>query len=121
MTAFQSDNNLINQPSWYVTPQKVQAAIDTIVALFNPSKLILFGSYVKGNLHRDSDLDLLVVTEYDVENPRKESIKIRRSLKGIQMSIDVLVIGKTRLMELADVPGLIYREVLQNGKIVYER
>lgn len=121
MTVFQADSILTDQPSWYVTPIKVQAAIDTIVTLFNPSKLILFGSYITGNMHRNSDLDLLVVTENDVENPRKESIRIRRSLKGIQMPMDILVVGKARLTELADAPGLVYREALRTGRVVYER
>lgn len=121
MTVFKTDGNVTEQTSWDVTPKKVQTVIDTIVTLFNPSKLILFGSYIKGTMHRDSDLDLLVITENDVENPRKESIKIRRSLKGIQMPMDILVVGKTRLEELADVPGLIYREALRTGRVVYER
>lgn len=121
MTSNQSDTSVTSQPSWHVTPAKVQTAIDTIVTLFNPAKLILFGSYVRGAMHRNSDLDLLVVTEQEVENPRKESIRIRRSLKGIQMPMDILVVGKARLTELADAPGLIYREALRTGKVVYER
>lgn len=121
MSIFESDNTIPDLPSWDITPKKVQTAIDTIVTLFNPSKLIVFGSYIKGTMHRNSDLDLLVVTENDVENPRRESIRIRRSLKGIQMPMDILVVGKARLRELADAPGLIYREALRTGRVVYER
>jgi predicted nucleotidyltransferase len=103
---------------WQVTQEKVQAAIERIVATSQPRRIILFGSYVLGNAH--SDLDVLVVTKRPVENPRKESIRIRRELKGIMMPMDILVISEDRLQELAEVPGLIYREALRSGRVAYE-
>lgn len=106
--------------AWTVTPQKVQRAVERIVELSQPRKVILFGSYVRGNMGVNSDLDVLVVTGNDVENPRKESVRIRRALKGIRMSMDIMVIPEVKFEELAHVPGLIYREALRSGKVVYE-
>lgn len=34
--------------------------------------------------------------------------------------MDLLIIGEDRLRELADQPGLIYRETLRHGQVVYE-
>lgn len=82
--------------------------------------MILFGSYISGNINKNSDLDFLVVTGDDIVNPRKESIRIRRSLKGIFMPIDILVVPESKLDKLAKAPGLIYREALTKGKVVYE-
>jgi predicted nucleotidyltransferase len=45
---------------WEITPEKVQNAIKRIVEVSRPRKLILFGSYVSGNMHLNSDLDILV-------------------------------------------------------------
>lgn len=112
--------DLVEVP-WQVTSEKVEEVVDRIVRLCNPRRLILFGSYVKGTMHRDSDLDVLIVTEREVGNPRRESVKIRRALKGIMMPMDILVIGESRLRELAEIPGLIYREAVRCGKVVYER
>lgn len=106
--------------SWEVTPQKVQAAVEKIIEAAQPRQIILFGSYVRGRMHRDSDLDVLVVSGELVDNPRKESVRIRRALRGIGMPMDILVVSESRLKELADTPGLIYREALREGKIVYE-
>jgi predicted nucleotidyltransferase len=106
--------------SWEVTPQKVQAAVEKIIEAAQPRQIILFGSYVRGRMHRDSDLDVLVVSSDPVDNPRQESVRIRRALKGISMSMDILVVSERRLKELADTPGLIYREALREGKVVYE-
>ncbi len=36
------------------------------------------------------------------------------------MPMDILVISERRLRQLADQPGLVYREALKNGQVVYE-
>ena len=105
---------------WAITPEKVRNAIQRIIEVGQPKKLILFGSYVQGTLNRDSDLDVLVVTGDDIANCRKESVRIRRALKGISMPMDILVVPESKLNELANTPGLVYREILTHGEVVYE-
>ncbi|MBM4064707.1 MAG: nucleotidyltransferase domain-containing protein [Planctomycetes bacterium] len=105
---------------WEITPQKVQMVIQKIIEISQPRKVILFGSFVHGDMHKSSDLDILVITGDDIKNTRQESIRIRRALKGIIMSMDILVVRESKLKELANVPGLIYREALKCGKVVYE-
>ena len=105
---------------WAVTPEKIDAAIQTIVRMEHPRKVILFGSAAKGTTNLHSDVDLLVVTGRDIQSPRRESIRIRRALRGITMPMDVLVISEQRLGALQDQPGLIYGEVVRHGKVVYE-
>lgn len=105
---------------WEITPEKVQTAIQKIVETARPRKLIMFGSYVRGTTHRDSDLDFLVVTGDDIDSPRKESVRIMRALRGLHILTDVIVVPEGMLRELADTPGLIYREALKTGKVIYE-
>jgi predicted nucleotidyltransferase len=105
---------------WMVTPEKVKKAVSKIVETSNPRKVILFGSYVKGSMGINSDLDILVVATGDVENPRKESARIRRALRGISMPMDILVLPEGLLNEMTKSPGLIYWEAVNNGKVVYE-
>lgn len=108
------------QPVWAVTPKKVKRAIKKIIAVSHPRKLILFGSYVNGDAGPGSDLDILVVTGDEVKHARKESVRIRRALRDILMAMDILVVPQARFKELKDAPGLIYREALRNGRVVYE-
>lgn len=105
---------------WEMTHEKVQTVIKKIIDISQPRKLIIFGSYVRGNIHTNSDLDILVVTNDEIDNPRKESVRIRRAVKGIIMSMDILVVQESKLEELAKIPGLIYKEALENGEVVYE-
>lgn len=105
--------------AWEVTPQKVQAVISRIIETAKPRKIIIFGSYARGDMSRNSDLDVMVVSRF-VENPRREGVRIRRALKGIMMPMDILVVQENDLAEAANAPGLIYREAIRNGKVVYE-
>jgi predicted nucleotidyltransferase len=106
--------------SWLITPEKVLAAVNKIIETALPRKIILFGSYVAGKTHTDSDLDILVVTADEEVNPRKESVRIRRALKGIGMPMDIVVVPETTLALHGETPGLIYREALRHGRVVYD-
>lgn len=106
--------------SWQVTPEKVQTAVDTIIDIAAPRKIILFGSYVAGTMHTDSYLDVMVVTADSTINPRQESVRIRRALRGIFMPMDIIVVPEETLAQHADTPGLIYREALKQGRVVYD-
>jgi predicted nucleotidyltransferase len=75
---------------------------------------------VQGKTHKHSDLDILIVSEKGIESPRKESVRIRRALKGIHMPMDILVVPEDKFEELVQTPGLIYKEALTKGKVVYE-
>ncbi len=90
-------------------------------ALAQPRKIILFGSYVRGQVTPDSDLDVLVVTDDCVTDPRAESVRLRDALDNIDMPMDILVVPETQFNRLRDTPGLIYREICEQGKVAYEQ
>jgi uncharacterized protein len=91
-----------------------------ILAVSDPEKIILFGSYARGDYGSDSDLDLMVVIKA-VQSTRDESIRLRRALRGLLAPIDILVATPEHLERHRNTVGLIYRTILSEGKIVYER
>jgi uncharacterized protein len=48
------------------------------------AKVILFGSHARGDAGRGSDLDFLVV-EPEVEDVVAESVRLRRTLRGLRV------------------------------------
>ena len=105
---------------WAVTPEKVEAVVQRLVALAHPRRIILFGSYPRGEMDRDSDLDVLVVTD-ELASPRADSARLRRALRDISMPMDLLVIPHSTLEQLRHRADLIYREASDKGQVVYER
>ena len=106
--------------TWVVTPIKIRAAVDRVVKVAHPRRVILFGSAARGRKRMPNDVDLLVVSRHEVKSSRQESVRIRRALRDVSMPMDILVVSERRLRELADQPGLVYRAALKDGKVVYE-
>ena len=105
---------------WEITPDKVESAIRKIIEVGRPRKIILFGSYLRNETHAHSDVDFLVVVGDEVENPRRESVRIREALGDILMPMDILVVPDSKWQKMKGVPGLIYKEALKTGEVVYE-
>lgn len=91
-----------------------------IVDLIQPDKIILFGSYARGDYDQDSDIDLLVVVE-GVASTRVESNRIRQALRGLLSPVDVIVATPDQIERYKDSIGMIYRSVLREGKVIYDR
>ena len=104
---------------WRITREKIDEAVQRIVAVAGPTKVILFGSYVRGENHADSDLDLLIVKE-KIDNRYEELKRLGRALRGLMLAVDLLVVEQGELDEWCEVPGSVYRSAVREGKVVYE-
>ena len=91
-----------------------------IVNTSNPQKIILFGSYARGEENPDSDLDLLVILE-KFESARGESKRLRRALRGLLTPVDIVIATPQQIERHKETVGLIYRSALKEGKVIYER
>ncbi len=106
---------------WLITEEKVQAAVERIVAAGHPRAVILFGSYARSQVQPSSDLDMLVVVDNSIVNCRAESVRLRRALRGISMPVDIVIVRHADLDRLRNTPGLLYETALKEGRLVYER
>ena len=96
-------------------PQKaIDQVVKQIVDTFKPQKIILFGSYARGNPRPESDVDLLVV----MDTPNR-SLNIRRHL-GVMFGLDLIVYTPKRLQERVDMGDWFLRDILKEGKVLYE-
>ena len=103
-----------------VDEKRITRAIDMLLrASPRGSKVILFGSYARGEARPDSDLDFLVV-ERQVENRQAETIRLREALRPARVIADILVVSERVFCEWADTPNTVIYEAAKEGK-VYEQ
>ena len=103
-----------------VTPEKIADVVHRLVEFAHPSRIIVFGSAARGELHRDSDLDLLVIMPSEVPNWREAAGRMRIHLLGVDMAMDILVISEA---EAAAAIGNRYGVIgpaLREGRLAYE-
>lgn len=89
-----------------------------IVAVAQPEKIILFGSAVRGEMGRHSDVDLLVVK--DGADRRRTAARIYRRLHGVGAAVDVIVVTPDDVERYRDSHALIIKPALHEGRVVYD-
>lgn len=89
-----------------------------IAEQFKPQKIILFGSYARGNPRPESDVDLLIIMDTSLKE-RQQSLQIRRSL-GVLFGLDLIVRTPKRLSQRLKMGDSFLEDVLKEGKVLYE-
>jgi predicted nucleotidyltransferase len=79
------------------------------------SRVILFGSHARGQAGENSDLDFLVI-EPEVEDRGKESVRLYRTLNGLEVWADVIVVSEESVREWRDVYGTVINSALREGR-----
>jgi predicted nucleotidyltransferase len=107
-----------DMPLWAPTPEKMQAAVARLVAAAQPTRIILFGSRARGDANDRSDVDLLVVKP-QVENRFEELVALDRSLAGILMPVDILLVSEAEFEERTEQPGTVEHAARKEGRVLY--
>jgi predicted nucleotidyltransferase len=103
-----------------VSPHVLDEIVRRIVQIADPDKIILFGSAARGEIGRHSDLDLLVVKSGCVHR-RKLAQDIYKSLLGIGLPIDVVVVTPEDIERYRDAIGLVIEPAIREGQVVYDK
>ena len=101
-----------------IPQEAIDQVVEQIVEKFKPQKIILFGSYARGNPRPESDVDLLIVMKTS-DKESNQSLEIRRHL-GVMFGLDLVVYTSKRLKERVKMGDWFLRDVLQEGKVLYE-
>lgn len=95
----------------------VKKYADSVKEKIKPQKVILYGSFAKGNWHENSDIDVAVIVDSinddDILETKKMLFKLRR---GIDDRIEPILLEGNA----SDRSGFL-KEVLRHGQVVYSR
>ena len=95
-----------------------------IVEAVHPEKVILFGSWARGDARPDSDIDLFLQVEpgRDVRGNERTARQAIRDLYGrLKRDVDIVVKDRAFVERYGSLIGTIVRPVLRDGKVLYER
>lgn len=100
--------------------EKIEEMVRRIVAQFAPDKIVLFGSYARGQTSADSDVDLLVIKPV-TGSKRAERVAIRAALRGMGVAKDIILATPEEVERSRDMVGTLIRPALREGRVLYER
>ena len=102
-----------------ISMNEIQEKVRLIVSNYHPDKIMLFGSYAKGDVGPDSDVDLLIVM--DTEQPTWDlAVEISSALKHT-FPIDIIVRTPEEIARRLELGDFFIRNVVEQGKVLYER
>ncbi len=116
-TTNKGEQEQVTQPV-ELTSTQTGDLVERIVAAAHPERILLFGSAARGDMTPRSDVDVLVVAAEE-SHRRHTAQAIYRRLLGFSLPVDVVVATPTDLEQYGDTPGLVYRQALREGRIIY--
>ena len=96
----------------------LDTVVKRIVEIARPLRIILFGSAAEGRMGPDSDLDIVVVVRDGVHR-RHTAQAIYKSLSGLGIPKDIIVITESDVRKYSDNPSLVIYPALKRGKELY--
>jgi predicted nucleotidyltransferase len=98
--------------------EEIDRMVKRIVKRFHPEKIILFGSQARGDAGPDSDVDLLVVMDFE-GTARDKGLEIMLALDDRVLPADVIVTRPEDFAWRKDVVGTIEWPAAREGKVLY--
>ena len=99
---------------------KLQQVTRRIVEVFDPQRIIVFGSYAYGQPTSDSDVDLLIVMESN-ERPATRATQVSKLLRPRPFPMDIMVRTPEEIQQRLEMGDYFIQEIIERGKLLYER
>lgn len=97
---------------------EIESIIEQLIRLYQPEKIILFGSLALGEITEGSDIDLFVVKR-DVPEIGVDRIRQLDALIKYRLATDFIVYKPEEVEQRLQMRDPFVEQILQRGKILY--
>ena len=97
----------------------VKRFLNLIIKKFNLKKIIIFGSFARGDYHKGSDLDLVIVGEF--KDRFIDRIGKIIALNNSDLEIEAMVYTEEEFQKMIQERRPFIEQVLEEGIVVYEK
>jgi predicted nucleotidyltransferase len=110
--------------------EQLQEIVRRISDTFPVLKIIVFGSYARGDAHEHSDLNLCIIVAYSDERPLEEwpakswlyrAVDFKQSVASAEVDVDPYVFTEGEFDALRDKEHPLVGRILEEGRVVYEK
>ena len=102
-----------------ISEQIIQQAVQRVVEVAAPSRVILFGSHARGDATEGSDLDLLVV-EPEVANVGEEMVCLHKALWPLNIAVNLQVCSESDFEKKREWRSSVIYWAALEGKVLFQ-
>ncbi|MEI6515702.1 MAG: nucleotidyltransferase domain-containing protein [bacterium] len=103
-----------------VARKDIKTYVEAMVRYFAPERVVLFGSYAKGNPNEDSDVDMLVIMEHDKRKDVEQAVAIDVQLPR-KFPLDLIVRRPSEISKRLAMGDVFLSSILGEGQVLHER
>jgi uncharacterized protein len=106
-----------------ISDKVIEEMAQRIVREVDPQRILLFGSWARGEANEHSDVDLLVVEREpfgEQRSRRQEAARIWRCLSEFRVPTDILVYSVGEIEQWRGCRQHVIGRALMEGKVLYE-
>jgi predicted nucleotidyltransferase len=102
--------------------REIERILTRLRQVYNPEKVILFGSCARGDFDEDSDIDLLIVKE-TTSRPLDRMREVYKAVYSPHhyLALDPLVFTSEELAQRLEAQDYLVQEIVREGRVLYER
>jgi len=113
-----------------VTEDQIQEIVQKITGTFSVRRILVFGSYARGDAHEHSDLNLCVIVARSDAPPLEEwpskswlyrGSELTQSVGSVEVALDPYVFTEGEFDSLRDKDHPLVGRILEEGRVVYEQ
>jgi predicted nucleotidyltransferase len=103
-----------------LTMETLQSAARRLAATAaRPARVILFGSYARGDADAASDVDLMVV-ESAFDDKAGEYLRLKEAIGRLGVGVDLLLCTEPEFERRSQVPGTVPYWAKKEGKVLHD-
>jgi predicted nucleotidyltransferase len=101
-----------------IKSKPAQRVINRIIRQYRPKKIIMFGSYARGDIHQGSDLDLVII-----KNTKRKFLRRMDDVLDLcdgEIAVEPLIYTEAEFRKMLEQGNDFLETVVSEGKVVYE-
>jgi len=99
--------------------KEIQNIVEQLLRLYEPEKIILFGSLVRGEMKEGTDIDLLIIKK-DIPKFGVDRIRQLDVLIKYRLATDFIVYNPEELKQRIELGDPFIENILKEGKVLYD-
>jgi predicted nucleotidyltransferase len=99
--------------------EEIQSIVRQLVRLYEPEKIILFGSLAKGKIEQGTDIDLFIIKN-DVPELGVDRVRQLDALIKYRLATDFVVYRPEELRQRLRLGDPFVKSILEEGKVLYD-